>query len=263
MGITGVVSARSDGATTVAVGLAAVLARENRTLLLDLHHESAEIAPLLDLDTTAGIAQLAYNAQLAPVDAGELEKHVTWRDGIAVLPGVRVPRLAERVSDHFLTGLLAAARQRFEEIVIDLGRVRETGFPAALSTARLLWVARPSPMGMEAMERWRGELYESHRRWLDSMAVVLNRVGEASLAGADRYVIDEQDLPVIASIPETPQFWARVELQHSVRALNTAGPDHPRFRKTHGEEAVVARAAFENLATALAAAPAQELSLVR
>ena len=263
MGVTGVFSARADGATTVALGLAAVLARDSRTLLLDLHHDSAEIAPLLDIETTAGIAQVAYNAQLAPVDADELEKHVAWRDGIAVLAGVRVPRLAERVTDHFLTGLLDAARHRFEEIVIDLGRVRGAGFPLALANARLLWVVRPTPLGMEALERWRGELSEGERQWLAKTAVVLNGVNALSLAGADRYVQEEHDLGVAGSIPDTPEYWARVQIQHSVRALNTADPEHPRYRKAHGEEAAIAREAFEALAASLASAPVPELSLVR
>ena len=262
MAVTGVFSARADGATTVAVALAAMLARESRTLLIDLNHESAEMAPLLDIETTGGIAQVAYNAQLAPVDGDELENHVVWRDNVAVLAGVRLPRLAEKITDHFLSGLLAAAGQRFDELVIDLGRVRATGFSPALLSARLLWVVKPTPLGMEALERWRGELFETAPQWLPKVGIVVNGVNALSLAGTDRYVQEEHDLPVIGSVPDTPDYWARVQLQHSVRALNTGEPDHPRYRKAHGDEAATARAAFELLRTSLPSA-VPELTLVR
>jgi len=54
-----VFSARADGATTIAVGMAAVLSARARTLLIDLNLDSPEIAPLLDLDASQNVFHLA------------------------------------------------------------------------------------------------------------------------------------------------------------------------------------------------------------
>jgi len=70
----GVFSARADGATTIAVGLAACLSAQGRTLLIDLNLDSPEVAPLLDVGSSRTLYHLAYNAQLAPVSAEELEE---------------------------------------------------------------------------------------------------------------------------------------------------------------------------------------------
>src|SRR6266567_2780648 len=59
----GVYSARAEGATSTAIGLAAVLAGRARTLLIDLNLDNPEIATILDLDPEVGIFDLAYKAQ--------------------------------------------------------------------------------------------------------------------------------------------------------------------------------------------------------
>lgn len=59
MAAIGVFSARADGATTIAVGMAAVLSARARTLLIDLNLDSPEIAPLLDLDASRNVFHLA------------------------------------------------------------------------------------------------------------------------------------------------------------------------------------------------------------
>ena len=126
----GVFSARADGATTVAIGLAAVLAARARTLLIDLNLDNPEVATILDLDPEVGIFDLAYKAQLAPVDRDELEQHCGFRDRIAVVPGITRRDDVDRITAHFLSGLLDAASRRFEHVVIDLGRL-----PSSLATA--------------------------------------------------------------------------------------------------------------------------------
>src|SRR4029077_15291001 len=126
----GVFSARADGATSVAIGLAAVLAAGARTLLIDLNLDNPEVATILDLDPEVGIFDLAYKAQLAPVDRDELDQHTGFRDRIAVLPGVNRRDDVGRITPHFLAGLLDAASRRFEHVVIDLGRL-----PSSLASA--------------------------------------------------------------------------------------------------------------------------------
>jgi hypothetical protein len=54
-----------------------------------------------------------------------------------------------------------------------------------------------------------------------------------------------------ASIPDTPDYWRRVELQHSPRALSIPEPEHPRYKKVHGDQALVARRAIEALTASI------------
>jgi len=73
---------------------------------------------VLDLDPEVGIFDLAYKAQLAPVDRDELDQHTGYRDRIAVLPGVNRRDDVGRITPHFLVGLLEAASGRYV-VVID------------------------------------------------------------------------------------------------------------------------------------------------
>ncbi|MDQ6691971.1 MAG: hypothetical protein M3Z13_04300 [Candidatus Dormibacteraeota bacterium] len=253
----GVFSARADGATTIAVGLAASLSARGRTLLIDLNLDCPEVAPLLDVACSRTVYHLAYNAQLAPVSPDELEEHVGWRDGLAVLPGIGHPDHRDRITDHFLTGLLAAVRHGFEHVVIDLGRVQDR-LPSPIASSTLLWIIRPSPLGMEALDRTHRRLEDRDASWLVSTRVVLNRVSEHSLAGAADYLPNEYGLSVAASIPDTPDYWRRVESEHSARALSVARPDHPRYRANHGEQALEARSAIEALVATVTEAAAPE-----
>jgi len=257
MSTVGIFSARADGATTVAVALATCLSARSRTLLVDLNLECPEVAPLLDVGCSKTVYHLAYNAQLAPVSPDELEEHIGWRDGLAVLPGITHPEHSERITDHFLTGLLEAAGRRFENVVMDLGRVRLV-LAQPLTSKSLLWVVQPSPLGMEALERTFRRIEDRSASWLPATRLVLNRVSEHSLAGAERYLGEEYGLEVAASLPDTPDFWKRVELEHSARALSVANPDHPRYLSAHGEQALEARKGIEALAAKSAGAFARE-----
>ena len=257
MSTVGIFSARADGATTVAVALATCLSARSRTLLLDLNLECPEVAPLLDVGCSKTVYHLAYNAQLAPVSPDELEEHIGWRDGLAVLPGITHPEHAERITDHFLAGLLEAAGRRFENVVMDLGRVRLV-LAQPLTLKSLLWVVQPSHLGMDALERAYRRLEDRGASWLPATRLVLNRLSVLSLAGAERYVGEEYGLEVAASVPDTPAYWRQVELEHSARALSVANPDHPRYLSAHGEQALSARKAIEALAGQTAVAAIRE-----
>ena len=248
----GVFSARADGATTIAVGLAACLSAQGRTLLIDLNLDSPEVAPLLDAASSRTLYHLAYNAQLAPVSPDELEEHIAWSDGLAVLPGITHPEHRDRISDHFIAGLLEAASRRFEHVVIDLGRIRDS-ISDPLATAFLIWVVSPTPLGMDALDRIHRRLQDRDPAWLASTRAAINRMSELSLARSGTYLEDEYGLETIGTIPDTPDYWRRVEFEHSVRALSIAGSDHPRFLAAHGEQALKARRAIESLATTVTA----------
>src|SRR5258708_24186507 len=118
----GVFSARADGATSVAIGLAAVLAARARTLLIDLNLENPEVATILDLDPEVGIFDLAYKAQLAPVDRDELEQHCGFRDRVSVVPGITRRDEVHPITDHYIFRLLEAAPRRLDHITISTGR---------------------------------------------------------------------------------------------------------------------------------------------
>lgn len=248
----GVFSARADGATTVAIGLAAVLAANSRTLLIDLNLDNPEVATILDLDPEVGIFDLAYKAQLAPVDRDELETHTGLRDRIAVLPGITEQDDANRITGHFLTGLLEVASRRYEHLVIDLGRMRSP-LTNVVDSNHLLWVVTPTARGTAALER---RFWEAERRgeeWIKEARIVVNRHDERAFSGFDRYASEEYGLRTVASLPDAPDYWRRVDLQHSVQALNIAQmhTTDPRFQKYHGPQALPTRRAFEALTESL------------
>ena len=249
----GVFSARADGATTVAVGLAAVLAARSRTLLIDLNLDNPEVATILDLDPEVGIYDLAYKAQLAPVERDELEQHTGYRDRIAVLPGVSRRDDVGRITAHFLSGLLDAAARRYENVVIDLGRM--PGLLASAAEAmRLLWVVTPTPRGTAALERRYWEAEREGAAWLKRPALVVNRHGERAFIGFERYAAGEYALSAAGTVPDATDYWMRVELGHSIEALNIAEAyiGDPRYEKLHGAQALATRRAFEALAESLA-----------
>ena len=217
----GVFSARADGATSVAIGLAAVLAARARTLLIDLNLDNPEITTILDLDPEVGIFDLAYKAQLAPVDRDELDQHTGYRDRIAVLPGIKHRDDAGRITGHFISGLLDAALRRFEHVVIDLGRL-PSSLGDAMGSVRLLWVVTPTPRGTAALERRYWEAERQEEEWLKKASIVVNRHNERAFAGFERYADEEYGLSAAGSIPDAPDYWTHVDLQHSVEALNIA-----------------------------------------
>ena len=249
-----IVSARPDGATTVAAALAALLSASSRTLLCDLNLERPEIAPLLDLDDSKTVYQLAYGAQLAPVTADELEGHVSWHEGTAILPGASNPGEAALISDHFLQSLLETAARRFEQVVLDLGRVR-TGVPAALRDASLLWVVAPSRLGLAAFDRaWR-RLAAEEATWPTAAGVVLNRVGPHSLGSVPAFLERNYGIQILGELPDVPSYCQQVETTRSLQALSVEIREQDRFTRAYGEEAARFRAALQSLGQKLMSSP--------
>lgn len=207
---------------------------------------------MLDLDPEVGILDLAYKAQLAPVDRDELEQHTGYRDRIAVLPGVNRRDDVGRVTAHFLTGLLDAASRRYEHVVIDLGRM-PTLLAAAADEVQLLWVVTPTPRGTAALERRCSEAEREGEAWLKRPALVVNRHSERAFVGFERYAAGEYELTTAGTLPEAPDYWMRVDLQHSVEAMNIADAhaSDPRYEKHYGPQAIATRRAFEALAESL------------
>src|SRR5438105_14589112 len=119
-----IVSARSDGATSLVLGLAAVLGARHRTVLVDLNLDNAEIATFLNADESKTVYHLAYNAQLAAITEIELGEHLQWQDGFAVLPGITDQRQAGQITPLFMGNLLQVLRKGFEVVLVDGGRLK-------------------------------------------------------------------------------------------------------------------------------------------
>ena len=240
-----IVSARSDGATSLALGLAAVLGARHRTVLADLNRDNAEIATFLNADESKTVYHLAYNAQLAAITEIELREHLQWQDGFAVLPGITDQRQAEQITPLFMGNLLQVLRKEFEVVLVDGGRLRQS-LPPALSASNVLWVVAPRPLGLAAFERAYRAVEEVTHPTLN-LQVVLNRASAQSLADVATFVRSEYGLPVLGEVPDCPNFWSRAELAHSVRGLSTPIVDRQRALRAYGDEAVPMRAALEGL----------------
>lgn len=117
----------APGRTTVAVNLAAELALAgHRTLLVDLDTYGPAVGAHLGLtEESAGVARAVRRAdhgRLGPADlaAAAVRVRVAGAD-LAVLTGLtRVDRWPE-LRPAALAGLLAAARERWERVVVDVG----------------------------------------------------------------------------------------------------------------------------------------------
>lgn len=247
MRVVGVVSAHAAGATSIAAGLAGVLARVGRVLLVDLNPELAQVAALLDVDDRTNVYHLAHGARLEPVSAAVLEDIVQWHEGLAVLAGAADHEQARQVRDHFVNGLLEAASARFPWVVIDLGRVRPDLSRAATS-GTVLWVVTPSPLGLAAFDRRFQQMRAAEIPWLDRAQVVVNQEAEDSLAGVSEFIEREYAVPVVGSVPYEPGFWRGVELSHTLQAFIAEVRDDGRFVSWFGRSAQRTRRAVEAVA---------------
>jgi len=250
-----IVSARSEGASTLSLGLAAVLGARGRTALVDLNLESADLASFLDLDASKTIYHLAYNAQLAPVSDEELRQHLQWHDGFAVLPGVTHPEHRRQVQPHFIGSLIQALGMQFEGVLIDAGRLHGS-LPSELTAGKVLWVLVPRPLGMAAFDRTFRALDDVNTPWLTQAQVVLNRVSAQTLREVTSFIRMEYGLAVLGQVSDCPEFWSQVELAHSLRALSGPSDDRRRFVRAYGEGAMRMRADLEVLAERLTRATA-------
>ncbi len=245
--VTGVVSARPDGATALAISLAARLSTVRRALLIDLNLDRPEIGPLLDLNATTGLHQLSHNAKLGPVSSSELSEAVVWRDGLACLSGMPAAPDSALVTELFVSGLLDAASQDFDHVILDLGRL-QPGLVGASSIDQLFCALRPSPIGLWAFDRaWRVLDLEA-TPWRESLRPVLNRVDDRALDGVERYVELETGLRVAGALPECSAIFTGIEYQHALRDLLAPDVDERRFVKVFGADVLAYRRAVDGLA---------------
>jgi Mrp family chromosome partitioning ATPase len=249
--VTGVLSARPDGATSLALALATRLSEAHQALLVDLCLERPEVATLLDVDGSPNVYQLAYQSRMGVVTADGLEVHVQWHDGLAILAGSSTTlQQREEISDPFIVGLLATAAQSFDQVVLDLGRPL-AALPPAIQNSTLFWVVTPSPLGLAALDASMSQLKAAGCEWTASAKVVLNRVSDRGWRGAGRFIEREYGMQVAGELPMASEFWQSVELSHSLRALRVPIPDRRRFARAYGSDAWLFRQALDKLAERL------------
>lgn len=248
--VTGIVSARPDGATALAISLAARLSTAERTLLIDLNLDRPEIGALLDLSAGTTLHHLAHNSKLGPVSASELAGAVVWRDGLACLAGVSAASDAVLVTELFVGGLLEAAARDFDRVVLDLGRVR-ADLVAASAVDDLLCAVRPSPMGLWAFDRTWRELDVEAIAWRGALRPVLNRVDDRALDGVDRYIELESSLRISGRLPECRALFEAIEYHHALRELLAPDIDARRFVKVFGGDVLAYRNSVDQLAATL------------
>lgn len=248
--VVSVISARPDGGTSIALGLASVLSRTARVLLIDLAPRP-EVAPLLDVDEVPNVYELSFLARLSPVGASDLEAHVQWKDGLGVLAGIwLLPWQREEITDTFVDGLIGTATSSFDHVVVDLGRPR-AGLPPALTGGALLWVVTPRPLGMAALDRALVSMDGERPTWPQSAKVLLNRVDGQSMREAERFIEHEYDMPVVGRVPAARGWWEALERRHSLAAFCVPNPDRRRYLRDYGGDAWEVRRALERLAETL------------
>jgi hypothetical protein len=252
-----VISARPDGATSVALALAARLSETKRTLLVEASLDHPELAPLLDVDESSNLYQIAFQTRMAPISPPELERQVRWRDHLAVLPGAWLDDEQRReITPEVIDLVVSAAVAIFDVVVFDLGRPRPS-LPRRVSRGLVLWVVTPSPLGMAALDRTMQQVGGAD--WLASTRVVFNRTSEQNWTDAGQFIAREYGLEVLGDLPAVPAFWQHLERTHHLAPLCLPAPDPRRFRRSHGDEAWRLRQALDGLIEHLPSAVGREV----
>ena len=157
------------GATTIACGVAAALAKLGRTLIIDLDLIRGAVANGLDVRPRQSVVDVAGGA--SPLDKARLDAAVAVHreSGLAVLARPEAPEDAQRVTREGLEQLLAIAGAGYDFLVLDAAMsfdpihvaatraadvnvpVMQLSVPSAKNTERYLHALRR--MGIDAAAR--------------------------------------------------------------------------------------------------------------
>jgi pilus assembly protein CpaE len=163
-----------SGKTVVSVNLASALARRGtrRTLLVDLDLQFGDAAIMLDVEPVRTLLDVADARALATAP-------VTHASGLDVLPAPLRPEEGELVAAELVRDVLAAARDRYDVVVVDTSPFfHESTLLALDATDELLVVSTPE---ITTVKNVRLALETLERLAVDArVRVVLNRAGESS-----------------------------------------------------------------------------------
>lgn len=217
----------APGVTMVAIGLAAALSeRGRRVVLVDADLRGGNVGPYLDLDPRRGLVGLAYGRNGSSA-ACPVEEELQEGPGFMVLAGVERSDSGLRVSAELLTAAVAALREAFDEVLMDVGEV-VAGASSAASEAvlraanRLLVLAGPHLVALWNARGAVRHLRENLGVAPEAIGIVLNR-----REGREEYAADEVEralgLPVLALLPEDRRA-ARRAVAEQVPITAAGGP---------------------------------------
>ena len=165
------------GATTIACGVAAALAKLGKTLIVDLDLVRGAVANSFDVRPRHSIVDVAAGA--SPLDKAKLDAAVVvHRDsGLAVLARPDAPEDAQRVTREGVERLLAIAGANYEFVVIDSTMSLDPVYAAAARAADVnVAVVQLSVPSAKNAERY---LHALRRMGIDVVAgrtqIVVNR----------------------------------------------------------------------------------------
>lgn len=193
----------APGRTSVAVNLAAALAKDTRVLLVDLDTYGAAIAQTLALaDDAPGIAAVARAGAQGEADAATVSRHaLRAAENLSVLTGLPRPGRWSEVAPAALDAVWPALRASADVTVVDCGfgisaersaARRDGAALAALAAADVVVaVGTAEPVGMQRLVDALGDLGDVVPGVGDKLLVAVNRVRK-SVAGPnpERQVAD-------------------------------------------------------------------------
>ena len=195
----------APGKTTVAIALAAELARRDRRVaLVDADLRGGNVAPALDLDPRRGLVGLQTSGGGA--DAGRVAEELQDGPGFSVLAGVERPGLAAGLREETLPVALAALRESHDHVVVDLASygTRERGSrpdPVLRASEHVLLVAGPDPVSLWNAQLALAELAGALPRSRGELGAVVNRRADRSQHAAGE-VAGALGIPVLATLSE-------------------------------------------------------------
>lgn len=123
-----------SGKTTLAVNLAVALAKQEpgQTALVDFYPQFGDVRSMLDARPKRTLADLAADGEELEPEALKQEA-VAHSSGLAVFVGALRPQPLDVFTAAFVDGLLAALRQAYRYVVLDLPPMLHAGTLAALA----------------------------------------------------------------------------------------------------------------------------------
>lgn len=191
------------GKTTVAVGLASILARLSRgsTALVDLDLQGADVGAHLDLlDGPTLVDALPYASESQGERAiAYLQEHRPT--GMRVFLGPPRPDLAEVVQGEGTGGLVRLLRRRFPFVILDAPAGTGDMPDYLLGADRFLLVTTLDPPSLRRCRIWLDALGQRHPEAGERVVVVANRVrpGQPVLR---HQAEDFLGLPIRVEVPE-------------------------------------------------------------
>ncbi|HVA21960.1 MAG TPA: hypothetical protein VNN74_07685 [Candidatus Micrarchaeia archaeon] len=212
----------APGRSFVAINLAATLAEQSPTVLIDADPVLGTLSTQLDLDPERSLWFLAHEALLRPLDGELVSRHVQRSGGLDVLTGLDDPGETGACTPELVGAIVAELRATHRWLVVDAGALIGAFTAAVVGHCDgVLWTVTATEVGSVSFDRTLGGRAATgltNDRW---EGIVCNRWGRTSLPHAAADLEAAYGLPVLARIPLDPGPALRAETRH--RPMVTAG----------------------------------------